>query len=214
MKKQLFIVGTIVLAVLLIDQFVKIYIKTQFFPGETVNVFGDWFVLEYIENPGMAFGTTFGSKVWHKLALSMFRTAEITGISIYWYKQAKKGAKTEFLIAIGLVLAGATGNLIDSMFYDLYFTFDPCMPYNGMEGSGVFADCFGFKREVRNTGFLMGNVVDMFKFQAFWPAWVPVIGGNEVFPAIWNVADAVITSGVILIFLRQKTYFNEKKQPV
>ena len=100
------------------------------------------------------------------------------------------------------------------MFYDLYFAFDPCMPYNGMEGSSVFADCFGFKREIRNTGFLMGNVVDMFKFQAFWPSWVPVIGGNEVFPAIWNVADAVITSGVILIFLRQKTYFNEKKQPV
>jgi signal peptidase II len=213
-KKQLFIVGAIILAVLLVDQVVKIYIKTHFFPGETVSVFGDWFVLEYIENPGMAFGTTFGSKVWHKLALSVFRIAAITGISIYWYNQAKKGAKTEFLIAIGLVLAGATGNLIDSMFYDLYFTFDPCMPYNGMEGSGVFVDCFGFKREVRNTGFLMGNVVDMFKFQAFWPSWVPVLGGKEVFPAIWNVADAVITSGVILIFLRQRSYFNEKKQSV
>lgn len=213
MKKQLAIVGGIILLILLLDQAIKIYIKTHFFPSETVPLLGDWFVLEYIENPGMAFGTTFGSKVWHKLALSLFRIIAIIGISYYLIKQAKKGVKTEFLVAVGLVLAGATGNLIDSMFYDMYFTFDPCMPYNGMEGSGYFVDCFGFKREVRHTGFLMGNVVDMFKFQAYWPLWVPVVGGGEVFPAIWNLADAAITSGVVLIFIRQRAYFKEKKQP-
>ena len=86
-KKQLFIVGAILLTILLVDQATKIYIKTHFFPGETVSIFGDWFLLEYIENPGMAFGTTFGSKVWHKLALSMFRIAAIIGISIYWYNR-------------------------------------------------------------------------------------------------------------------------------
>jgi signal peptidase II len=213
-KKQLLIVGAVILSVLLLDQLIKIYIKTHFFPGESTSIFGEWFVLEYIENPGMAFGTTFGAKVWHKLALSIFRVIAILGIGFYMYKQIKKGVKTEFLVAVGLVLAGATGNLIDSMLYDLYFQFDPCMPYNGMEGSGNFVDCFGFKREVRNTGFLMGNVVDMFKFQANWPLWVPMIGGKEVFPAIWNLADASITSGVILIFIRQKVYFKDKKQPM
>jgi signal peptidase II len=180
-------------------------------PGETVSILGNWFVLEYIENPGMAFGTTFGSKVWHKLALSIFRIIAILGIGYYLFQQIKKQAKTEFVIAVTLVLAGAAGNLVDSMFYDLYFAFDPCMPYNGMEGSGIFADCYGFKREIRNTGFLMGNVVDMFKFQANWPTWIPGIGGHEVFPAIWNLADASISVGVILIFIRQKTYFNESK---
>ena len=78
----------------------------------------------------------------------------------------------------------------------------------------VQTDCGFFGTiETRHKGFLLGNVVDMFKFQAFWPSWVPVLAGKEVFPAIWNVADAVITSGVILIFLRQKSFFNEKKQP-
>jgi signal peptidase II len=76
-----------------------------------------------------------------------------------------------------------------------------------MEGSGIFADCYGFKREVRNTGFLMGNVVDMFKFQANWPEWLPLLGGKEVFPAIWNVADASISTGVIMVFIRQRAYF-------
>ena len=211
MKKQFWLVFGVLLTILTIDQLVKIYIKTHFIPGETVNVFGEWFILEYIENPGMAFGTTFGSKVWHKLALSIFRIIAIVGISYYLIQQIKKETKTEFIVAVSLVLAGAAGNLIDSMFYDLCFVFDPCMPFNGMDGSGLFADCFGFKREIRHSGFLMGNVVDMFKFQANWPTWVPVIGGSEVFPAIWNVADASISFGVCLIFLRQRTYFKEKK---
>ena len=210
-KKKILIASAVLLVILVIDQLIKLYIKTHFMPGETVSILGNWFVLEYIENPGMAFGTTFGSKVWHKLALSIFRIIAILGIGYYLFQQIKKQAKTEFVIAITLVLAGAAGNLVDSMFYDLYFAFDPCMPYNGMEGSGIFADCYGFKREIRNTGFLMGNVVDMFKFQANWPTWIPGIGGHEVFPAIWNLADASISVGVILIFIRQKTYFNESK---
>jgi signal peptidase II len=211
-KKQHWIVFWVLLTILTIDQVVKIYIKTHFMPGETSSIFGSWFILEYIENPGMAFGTTFGSQVWHKLALSIFRIIAIIGICYYLFNQIKKGVKAEFVLAVSLVLAGATGNLIDSMLYDLCFNFDPCMPFNGMEGSGLFADCFGFKREIRHSGFLMGNVVDMFKFEAHWPTWVPVIGGAEVFPAIWNVADASITTGVLLVFLRQRTYFIKEKK--
>ncbi len=212
MKKNLLIVGAMVALILFLDQVVKIYIKTHFSPGEDYPILGDWFVLEYIENQGMAFGTTFGNQMWHKLALSIFRVVAIIGICYYWYKQAKEGVRTEFLIAIGLILAGATGNLIDSMFYDFVFPYDPCMGFNHLEGSGIKTDCGIFGEiETRHKGFLLGNVVDMFKFQVNWPEWMPWLGGKEVFPAIWNVADASITSGVILVFIRQRKYFPKKK---
>ena len=188
--------------------------KTHFAAGDVVPVAGDWFVLEYIENQGMAFGTKFGSEVWHKLALSLFRIVAIGAIIYYWVKQLKQGARTEFLFAIGLILAGATGNLIDSMAYDYIFTFDPCGPFNSLEGSGIYENCSGFlgeNTEVRHSGFLFGNVVDMFKFQAEWPMWVPWLGGGEVFPAIWNLADASITFGVIMVFFRQRKYFPQEK---
>jgi signal peptidase II len=211
-RKHLIIVGAIVALILILDQTIKIYIKTHFSPGESVPVFGSWFSLEYLENQGMAFGTTFGNKMWHKLALSIFRIVAITGMAVYLIRQAKKGVRLELLIVIGLILAGATGNLIDSMFYDFIFPYDPCMGFNHLEGSGIKTDCGIFGEiETRYTGFLLGNVVDMFKFQAFWPEWIPVLGGREVFPAIWNFADASISVGVILIFIRQRSYFPKEK---
>jgi signal peptidase II len=214
-KKNLVIVGAVVALILFLDQFIKVYIKSHFAPGETVSIFGDWFVLEYLENQGMAFGTTFGNKIWHKLALSIFRIVAITGMTFYLIKQAKQGAKRELLIVIGLIVAGATGNLIDSMFYDFVFPYDPCMGFNHLEGSGVVTDCGIFGEiETRHTGFLLGNVVDMFKFQAFWPEWLPWLGGKEVFPAIWNLADASISVGVIMVFIRQRSYFPKEKGDV
>ena len=211
-KKNLVIVGAVVALILFLDQFIKVYIKSHFAPGETVSIFGDWFVLEYLENQGMAFGTTFGNKIWHKLALSIFRIVAITGMTYYLIKQAKQGAKRELLIVIGLIVAGATGNLIDSMFYDFAFPYDPCMGFNHLEGSGVVTDCGIFGEiETRHTGFLLGNVVDMFKFQAFWPEWLPWLGGKEVFPAIWNLADGAISVGVIMVFIRQRNYFPKEK---
>lgn len=213
MKKNLVIVGAVVALILFLDQFIKVYIKSHFAPGESVSIFGDWFVLEYLENQGMAFGTTFGNKIWHKLALSIFRIVAITGMTYYLIKQAKQGAKRELLIVIGLIVAGATGNLIDSMFYDFVFPYDPCMGFNHLEGSGVVTDCGIFGEiETRHTGFLLGNVVDMFKFQAFWPEWLPWLGGKEVFPAIWNLADASISVGVIMVFIRQRNYFPKEKE--
>ena len=161
----------------------------------------------------MAFGTTFGSGMWAKLALSIFRIVAISGIAIYWFKQAKAGMKLEFLIAIGFIFAGATGNLIDSMVYDFIFPYDPCMIFNHMPGSGIVSNC-GFLGEIetRHTGFLLGNVVDMFQFNFTWPTWVPVVGGNEVFPAVWNVADASISIGVLLVLFRQRAYFPKEKK--
>ena len=212
MKKQILIVGLIVLGILALDQIIKIYIKSNFSPFESYDLIGSWLRLEYIENQGMAFGATlFGGSMWGKLSLSLFRVFAIVGISYYWYTQAKKNMRLEFLIAVGLILAGATGNLIDSMAYDYIFEYNPCISFNHLEGSGVISDC-GFlgEQETRHTGFLYGNVVDMFKFHAFWPEWMPWIGGNEVFPAIWNVADASISIGVIMVFLRHRRYFDNK----
>ncbi len=214
MKKNILVVTVIVATILLIDQLVKVYVKLNFEPGESHALIGNWFIAEYIENQGMAFGTTFGSKVWHKLALSLFRVAAITALVVYMIKQIKKGVRLEFLIAIGLVFAGATGNLIDSMFYDFVFPYDPCMGFNHLDGSGIKTDCGFFGTiETRNTGFLFGNVVDMFKFHAYWPSWMPLIGGKEVFPAIWNIADASIFCGVVMVFIRQKVYFPKEDTP-
>jgi len=215
-KKKLTIVGLVILALLIIDQIVKIYIKTSFASDEVRYVLGNWFALHYIENQGMAFGTTFGSEMWHKLALSLFRVVAIFGLAYYIFTEAKKGAKMEFLVAVGFVFAGATGNLLDSMFYDFFFTFNPCEGFNQLQGSGVKMNCtdygFTYPVEVRHKGFLFGNVVDMFQFNVNWPKWIPYVGGNQIFPAIWNVADACITLGIFTIILRQKVYFPKKKE--
>ena len=215
MKKKLTIVGVVILTLLIIDQLVKIYIKSTFGSDEVKYVIGNWFALHYIENQGMAFGTTFGSEMWHKLALSLFRVVAIGALAYYIFTEAKKGAKTEFLIAVGFVFAGATGNLVDSMFYDFIFPFNPCEGFNQLPGSGVKMNCtdygFTYPVEIRHKGFLLGNVVDMFQFDINWPKWVPYLGGSQVFPAIWNVADACITLGIFTIILRQKKYFPKSK---
>jgi signal peptidase II len=213
-KRKVLIIGCIIFFLLLIDQLTKIYIKSSFSSNETNFILGDWFALHYIENPGMAFGTTFGSEIWHKLALSLLRVVAIIFIGIFIYKEIKKDAKIEYLIAISLIFSGATGNLIDSMLYDFIFPFNPCEGFNQLAGSGIKMDCmdYGFKQtlEVRHQGFLLGNVVDMFQFNFYWPKWVPYFSGQAVFPAIWNIADACITSGVVLIIIRQKKYFPKK----
>jgi signal peptidase II len=175
--------------------------------------------MDYIENPGMAFGTTFGSTIWAKLSLSIFRIIAIGAITYYIIKQAKNKMRLEFLIALGLILAGAAGNLIDSMFYDYIFPVDQwlnChMEYNLMPGSGNLFECdyYGMQEtvEIRNTGFLFGNVVDMFQFQATWPDWMPLVGGKDVFPAVWNIADASITIGIIMVFLRHRVHFPKEE---
>ena len=204
------------MTLLILDQIVKIYIKTSFDSDEVKYVLGNWFALHYIENQGMAFGTTFGSEMWHKLALSLFRVVAIFALAYYIFTEAKKGAKMEFLVAVGFVFAGATGNLLDSMFYDFYFPFNPCEGFNQLQGSGIKMNCtdygFTYPVEVRHKGFLFGNVVDMFQFDVNWPKWVPYVGGNQIFPAIWNVADACITLGIFTIILRQKVYFPKKKE--
>ncbi len=204
-KKHYILIGALVALILLIDQVIKIWVKSSF-DNTPINIFGEWFRMVYVENPGMAFGTTFGAGIWPKLTLSLLRIGAIIAIIFYVLKRIKEGVSTEFVIVGGLVLSGALGNLVDSMFYDFIFTFDPCYYYNFQEGSGIFNDCQFFgKVEVRPQGFLMGNVVDMFQFNLTWPNWVPYLGGQEVFPAVWNIADGAISIAVIWIFIRYKT---------
>ncbi|MFY7667384.1 MAG: signal peptidase II [Crocinitomicaceae bacterium] len=215
MKNRLGLVAILVISLLILDQFVKIWVKTSFSSDEVKHIFGTWFSLHYIENQGMAFGTTFGSGMWHKLALSIFRILAIGFIIYYIIRESKKvEVKTEYLLAVGLILSGAAGNLIDSMVYDFLFTFNPCEGFNQLPGSGKFMNCkdygFEYQVEVRHRGFLLANVVDMFQFEAFWPKWVPIVGGGQVFPAIWNVADSCISVGIGWIIIRQRTFFPKK----
>jgi len=219
LRKRYLITFGIVLFILVIDQVIKFWIKTSFaFDDPSVPLIGEWLQLNFVENQGMAFGTQLGGGMWGKLTLSIFRVVMIGAIIYYILKQIKKpDVKLEFLIVSAMVLAGAAGNLFDSMFYDFIFRdyFDPCISYNQVEGSGIFSECsyFGYTEmvEVRHRGFLFGNVVDMFQFNVIWPSWVPWLGGGQVFPAIWNVADFAISCGMILVLLRQKIYFPKEK---
>jgi signal peptidase II len=214
-KKPLLFSAILVAVLLLLDQWIKLTIKTQFSPGEFKPLLGNWLALHYTENPGMAFGQTFGASMWAKLSLSLFRIVAIGLIIRYLFKQIKLGTSREFLIVVSLVLAGATGNLLDSMFYDLFFSIDPCIPFNQLAGSGHKAIChaghFNYAVELRHQGFLFGNVVDMFQFNVRWPAGMPLVGGSDVFPAIWNLADFCISVGLFWAIIRQKKFFPKEE---
>ncbi|MFM1892881.1 MAG: signal peptidase II [Crocinitomicaceae bacterium] len=217
-KKTLWLTG-LVLFLLVLDQCVKLYVKTHVSRTEPWPVFGSWFEILYTENQGMAFGTTFGSSAYGKLFLSSFRLAAIGAIVYFLMKEIKRGGSTLLLTAIAFILAGASGNLIDSMFYDFIFPFNPCDGFNQLQGSGIRMKCthpgFSYPVEVRNHGFMYGNVVDMFHLKGNWPKGIPFVGGSELFPFIWNVADTCITIGVGLFFIasRKSNPKNKEKEP-
>jgi signal peptidase II len=182
--------GIIVVASLLIDQLIKVWVKTNMTLHESIRVF-DWFYISFIENNGMAYGMQIGSK----LALSLFRVAAIGLLAYYLWLQVHKKARTGYVVCLSMVLAGAIGNLIDCMFYGLIFN------ASSPHFTSYFVD-FG-------TGyapFLMGKVVDMFYFPLIvttWPEWVPYWGGEEFifFSPVFNYADANISVGVVLLLL-------------
>lgn len=181
----------IVVAILLIDQIIKIEVKTNMTLGEAKRV-TDWFYIEFIENNGMAYGIKF----INKLVLSLFRLFAIGFIGYYLAKIIKKNvAPLGYIVLIAMVLAGAAGNLIDCLFYGLVF--DASTPFTVSQfvpfGEGY-------------STFLHGKVVDMFYFpiiQTTWPEWVPYFGGSEYvfFSPVFNFADACISVGVVALLL-------------
>ena len=185
----------VVLAVLLIDQMIKIWVKTSMTLHESIHV-TDWFYITFIENNGMAFGMQLGSKI----VLSLFRVIAISALGYYIWLEVKRKAKTGYLVCLSLVLAGAAGNLIDCMFYGLVFN----------ESSPYYLSYF----VPFGTGyapFLMGKVVDMFYFpliETEWPMWMPFVGGEHFvfFSPVFNFADSCISVSVvgILLFYRQE----------
>jgi signal peptidase II len=181
-------------------------------PHEQVSIIDGFFQLYYIENRGMAFGTTLGSGAIAKYALSLFRLVAIVGIAYYIYKLLKeKNVHNGLIYSVGLIFAGATGNLIDGMFYDFVWELDPNIAWNWSidENNSWVVDATG-NPVLRPHGFLLGSVVDMFQFTATWPSWMPFgLGGKEIFAAIWNVADAAISVGVGIIIFRYRTFFKK-----
>ncbi|TCI94196.1 lipoprotein signal peptidase [Tenacibaculum sp. M341] len=195
MSKKTIAILTVVLAIL-IDQISKIYIKTHFYLGEEIKVLGlDWFRIHFTENNGMAWGFEFGGKAG-KLFLTLFRLVAVTGI-VYWLgKTIKSKIHNGVVIAIALILAGAVGNIIDSVFYGVIF--------NTPSGRGI-ATMFPDKPY---GDLFFGKVVDMLYF--------PMYKGESFtfFNAIFNGADSWITIGVILLFIFNKQAFpkEEKKE--
>lgn len=207
MKKKILYCLGLILVSLILDQWLKIWVKTSFYYREEYSVAGDWFKLHFIENNGFAFGTEFGGRNG-KLFLTLFRLVAVTVMGIYIYSLAKSTKvqyRLGYLMMIALIMAGALGNIIDSVFYGMIFSESP------LHGQGVavlFPEGGGYE------SIFHGKVVDMLYFplyKGFIPDWVPIKGGDyfEFFRPVFNIADSCITIGVLTIIL---FYRRELKQ--
>ena len=190
----------LIFLILLVDQVSKIYIKTNFVLGEEVNVFS-WFKILFIENEGMAWGTKIPG-TYGKLFLTIFRLLAVSAIGYWLWDSVHKKSSTYLIVAIALILAGAFGNIIDSVFYGI--TFD--------ESHNHLATLFSEKPYGK---IFHGKVVDMLYFPLFegtFPSWVPIWGGEsfKFFNAIFNIADMAISTGVgILIVFNKKAFHKD-----
>jgi signal peptidase II len=191
----------VLFVVLVLDQCSKIWIKTHMAMDEEIHVLGDWFILHFTENPGMAFGMEFGGE-HGKLMLTLFRMLAVTGLSYYLYTQIKAGATRGFVICLAMITAGAAGNIIDSIFYGVFFT-----------ESTHYQLATAFP-ETGYSSWFHGKVVDMLYlpvFKGYLPEW---LGGDYFifFRPIFNLADASISIGVFFILIFQKAFFKHQNQ--
>ena len=193
-----------VLVVLFLDQLLKIYIKTHFSYGEEHNIIGNWFKLHFIENEGMAFGMKFGEH-WGKLFLTLFRLVAVAwGFYFIQNTLIKEKYSNGLIFCASLILAGALGNSLDSVFYGKIFT----------ESSFHVAKWTAWGQGY--TDMFHGRVVDMLYFpilKGTYPTWFPIWSGEdfEFFRPVFNLADAAISGGVISIFVFQGKMLSKGK---
>ena len=187
----------IVIAVLIIDQIIKILVKTNMYWHESIRI-TDWFYIYFTENNGMAFGM----EIFDKLFLTCFRLIASVGIAYLLYRFVKRNLKTGFIVCVSLILAGALGNIIDCVFYGEIFSESTHSQIASLVPMGE-----GYSE------WFYGKVVDMFYFpiiETNWPEWMPFVGGEHFifFSPIFNFADAAISCGIIAIILFYGKYLN------
>ena len=200
--------------ILLADQALKIYIKTNYYMGQETIVFQSlpWFRLHFIENEGMAYGWKLGGD-WGKIALTVFRLIAV-GFGLYYILGIiKKKYHSGYIFCATMVFAGAIGNLVDSLFYGMIFESSDAYIQNLANGMWSAKFTNGY------AGFLHGKVVDMLYFPiiqgAVFPSWVPLWGGEsfEFFRPVFNLADMAISSGVFAILIFQNKFFAPPTPP-
>lgn len=203
-RKQYRLVWYLMGAILIIDQLVKILVKTHMHIGEEIPLIGNWCVLHFVENEGFAFGMSLGGSTG-KIILSLFRL--LASVALLWFLIYKmnRGIRKSLAICLGLIIVGAFGNLIDSCFYGLLFN------------ESYYSVAQMFPPEGGYAPLLQGRVVDMFYFPLIdttWPSWVPIWGGKPLvfFNAIFNVADSAITIGTFWLIIDQLFFANKKDQ--
>jgi signal peptidase II len=189
----------VIIIVLIIDQALKIWIKTNMVLGQEYKILGDWFIIHFTENNGMAFGWEFwGEK--GKIFLTLFRIAAVIGIGWYMNHLIKEKAPKMLIISIGLIMAGALGNIIDSVFYGVIFDHSYYKAAEFMPANGGYST------------WLQGKVVDMFYFPIIkgnFPSWFPIWNNQEFvfFRPVFNIADSAITIGVAYILIFERSFF-------
>lgn len=188
----------VIFVVLIVDQCIKVWVKTHLYWHESIRV-ADWFYILFTENIGMAFGL----EIIGKIFLTSFRILAVVVIGWLLYRFVRQGAKTGFIVCVSLILSGALGNIVDSVCYGVLFSESTHSQIASfMPEGGGYAPLF------------YGKVVDMFYFpiiDTYWPAWMPFVGGERFifFSPIFNFADAAISCGVIALFLFYGRYLGE-----
>jgi len=204
-SKKAYVAIAVVLLILIADQIIKIWVKTNMTLGEDIKI-TNWFLIRFTENPGMAMGI----EVFGKLFLTIFRIVASIAIAYYIFILIRNNYKTGYILVVSMIFAGAVGNIVDSVFYGVIFN-----ESTSMHVATLFPPDGGY------GSWLHGEVVDMFYFPLFsfqWPAWIPWIGGSmfEFFRYIFNLSDASISVGMVLLllFYRKTLSFSLEKQEI